>query len=275
MASQLESLQHAFAEALDDAEHVTPLLAHMKPVRPSSGMGGVSANPDALSDPCVARQRIGIYRGNVHAQWRAALANAYPVLEALVGQAYFDALSRAYAREYPSQSGDLHRFGARLPDFIEEYERDASFRYFADIARLEWALHTAYFAADVTSLTTQHWLSIGEHRLLDAQLVVHPACMAIASRYAIADIWLAHRPGGIFPENVEVPTWCVTVRPLWQPTVLVHSAAAHAAFMALQCGRSLNEALDAAYALDPAFDFALQWKAWILARVITSAMAGP
>ncbi|MGF6759133.1 hypothetical protein P3T16_006561, partial [Paraburkholderia sp. GAS42] len=99
---------------------------------------------------------------------------------------------------------------------------------------------------------------------------VHPACTAIASRYAVADIWLAHQPGRVFPERLDVPTGMLVVRPLWQPTILVQSAAAHAAFIAMQLGKSLNEALDAAFALDPEFDFTSQWQKWISAAAIAS-----
>jgi hypothetical protein len=256
MAIQLEWLQRAFAEALYDAGHEERLLPHVKRASPASAL----------------QQRLALYRGNVRGQWRAALANAYPVLNALTGDEYFDALSAAYARAHPSQSGDLHRFGADLPRFVEAYEQDPRFRYFADVARLEWSLHVAYFAADVASFSSEQWLEIGEERLLDMRLAVHPACAAISSRYAIADIWLAHQPGGTFPESVEVPTRVVTVRPDWRPTILVHSNAAHAAFLALQNGQSLNRALDAAFELDPAFDFSSQWQSWITSRAVTGVM---
>lgn len=272
MAAHLELIQRAFAEALDDSEHEQPLLAYVNPVRPLTGLEVAQVNTEAAPDPDVVRRRFGLYRGNVRAHRRAALANAYPVLEALVGGKYFGALSLAYSRAHPSQSGDLLHFGPELPGFIEGYERDARFRYFADVARLEWSLHVAYFAADVASWTRQQWLEIGEERLLNSQLVVHPACTVFASRYAIADIWCAHQPGGALPECLDVPTWVLVARPRWQPTVLIHSAAAHAALVALQLGKSLNEALDSAFSIDPGFDFASQWQAWLSARAITSAI---
>jgi hypothetical protein len=280
MSGQLESLQQAFASALLDAENERPLLGRVKPVPPVSGFAPAQVNAGVLSETHTSiaassdaddpvRRRIGLYRGNVRAHWRSALASAYPVLLALVGDDYFEGLSHAYACAHPSRSGDLNRFGDALPTFIDSYEQNARFRYFADVARLEWSLHVAHFAADVTSLTPQQWLEIGHERLLDTRFVVHPACTAIASRHAVAEIWFAHQPGGVFPERLDVPTWMLVVRPLWQPTVLVQSAAAHAAFIAMQRGRSLSEALDAAFALDPEFDFTSQWQKWISAAAIT------
>jgi hypothetical protein len=282
MATPLESLQQIFANALDNPEQEAPLLAHLKPLSPARTRasaaikGNATFEPPlpAAADPADAlRQRLGLYRGNVRSHWRAALANAYPVLLALVGGAYFDALSLAYARAHPSRSGDLNRFGDGLPAFIGNYERDSRFRFFADVARFEWALHMAGFAADVTVFTPRQWLDLGDERLLDTQLAVHPACTAIASDYAVANIWRAHQPGRVFPQQLDVRTWSLIVRPLWQPTVLAHSEAAHAAFIALQGGRTLAEALDAAFAIDPEFDFATQWHAWIAASAITGAAA--
>lgn len=282
MATPLDSLQQIFANALDNPEQEAPLLAHLKPLSPATTRastaikGNTSPEPQVqlAADPADAlRQRLGLYRGNVRAHWRAALANAYPVLLALVGGAYFDALSLAYTRTHPSRSGDLNRFGDALPAFIGNYERDSRFRYFADVARLEWALHIACFAADVTTFTPQQWLDLGDARLLDTQLAVHPACTAIASDYAVADIWRAHQPGGVFPPQLDVRTWSLVVRPRWQPTVLAHSEAAHATFIALQGEKTLAEALDAAFAIDPEFDFATQWRAWIAASAITGAAA--
>ncbi|MGF6777467.1 HvfC/BufC family peptide modification chaperone [Paraburkholderia sp. GAS334] len=281
MPRQLELLQQTFASALLDAEHERPLLERVKPVPPTAGLGSAQVNAGVWpgTQPHIAagsdfgdhlRRRIGLYRGNVRAHWRAALANAYPVLLALVGGDYFEGLSHAYACAHPSHSGDLNRFGEALPTFIDRYEQNPRFRYFADVAQLEWSLHVAHFAADVTSFTPQQWLDIGHERLLDARFVVHPACTAIASRYAVADIWFAHQPGRVFPERLDVPTWMLVVRPLWQPTILVQSAAAHATFIAMQLGKSLNEALDAAFALDPEFDFTSQWQKWISAAAIAS-----
>lgn len=253
MASDLESWQQTFDLALRDAK-LEPALV------------------ERLSNPQNdATRRIGLYRSNVRTRWRAALASAYPVLLALVGDAYFDTLAHAYAREHPSQSGDLNGFGASMPGFIAIYESDSRFRYFADVARLEWSLHVAYFAADVIPFTTRQWSEIGSDALLNARLIVHPACAAIASRYAIADIWLAHQSGGGFPECVDAPTWTLVVRPLWKPTLVVHSAAAHAAFVSLQQGRTLNEALDAACEIDPCFDVAPQLQTWIATSAIIGA----
>ncbi|MDE1184797.1 DNA-binding domain-containing protein [Paraburkholderia sp.] len=252
MTSPLESLQQRFAQALSDPDCKPHVLSAL-----------------AQGDETHVGARVDLYASSVRSHWRNALAQAYPVLLALVGADYFDALAIAYGRVHPSRGGDLNGFGAALGEFIGRYVKDPQFRYFADVARLEWALHLAYFARDAAILTPDEWQAMDGATLLGARLATHPACVAIASGCPAAEIWLAHRPGGVFPQKLDTRSWCVTVRPLWRPSVLVHSEAAHAAFVALQHGATLDTALDAAFALDPAFDFAAQWQRWIAAAAIT------
>jgi hypothetical protein len=297
MLTPLESLQRMFAESLESGQR--PVLSRLQcaarevdhaqaradsptcatgqaPCSTDSGTGNGSGSGNGTGNELTdnLRQRVDLYRSSIRANWRTALASAYPVLLALVGEAYFDALSMAYAQAHPSQSGDLNRFGAALPAFIETYEPAPRFRYFADLARLEWSLHLAYFAADANVLTQPEWAAIRPEDLLDAKLAVHPACALISSRYAIAQIWTAHQPAGSFPAALESPTYALVVRPLWRPHILVQCAAAHAAFDALQRGATLNEALDSAFEIDVEFNFPSQWRAWIAASAITGLQPG-
>jgi hypothetical protein len=295
MLTPLESLQRMFAESLESGQR--PVLSRLQcaarevdhaqaradsptcatgqaPCSTDSGTGSGSGDGTGNELTDNLRQRVDLYRSSIRANWRTALGSAYPVLLALVGEAYFDALSMAYAQAHPSQSGDLNRFGAALPAFIETYEPAPRFRYFADLARLEWSLHLAYFAADANVLTQPEWAAIRPEDLLDAKLAVHPACALISSRYAIAQIWTAHQPAGSFPAALESPTYALVVRPLWRPHILVQCAAAHAAFDALQRGATLNEALDSAFAIDVEFNFTSQWRAWIAASAITGLQPG-
>ncbi|RAR67006.1 putative DNA-binding protein [Paraburkholderia unamae] len=247
----LEAAQQAFAAALDDPAADTALACRLLP-----------ANAERL------HERLGLYRGNARAARRLALANAYPVLLALTGDAYFDALALAYSREHPSRDADLNRFGAQLPEFVERYETQARYAYFADVARLEWALHVAAYAANATPLDAQQWQALGAQRLSQSRLHVHPACAALALHFDAAAILRAHEPGGEWPERVDASSWALVVRPHWRPIVLVHTHAAHAAFLALRDGATLDAALALAFDIDPAFDFGAQWRAWIEARAI-------
>lgn len=256
MNTSLETLQSMFADAIDDPAADAALCKHLH-----------------TPDDALARERLGLYRGNVRAARRAALASAYPVLAQLTGDTYFDALALACARAQPSRDADLNRFGASLPEFIERYETDARYVYFGDVARLEWALHVATFAANVSPLSPAQWQAIGVEGLMSARLKVHPACVALASRHAAFEIWRAHRQSGDptqaqWPERIDVPNWTLIVRPQWRSAALSQTQAAHAAFVALQRGETLDAALERAFSIDDDFDFAAQWRTWIETNAI-------
>lgn len=262
----LQAAQAAFADELDDPAADGALAAHLR----------------IASD--VNDARLGLYRGNVRAARRHALASAYPVLAALTGDAYFDALALAYARAHPSRDADLNRFGAMLPTFVERYENDVRYAYFGDVARLEWALHRAAYAADATPLSAAQWQAIGADRLMGARLAVHPACTALASRYAALAIWRAHQRDphdphdqenaapGAWPARIDEPGWTLVVRPRWHAQPLAQTRAAHEAFVALQHGATLDEALERAFDIDADFDFGTQWRVWIEAGAITGLL---
>ncbi|WP_322043776.1 DNA-binding domain-containing protein [Paraburkholderia sp. J67] len=260
MSTSLQDLQSAFANALDDPAADTVLVAHLQ-----------TSNELAIHD------RLGLYRGNVRAARRSALASAYPVIAQLTGDTYFDALALAYARAHPSRDADLNRFGESLPDFIERYETDARYACFGDVARLEWALHIANFAANATPLAPAQWQAIGVERLMSSGLAVHPACVALESRFAAFEIWRAHRQGDAanaqWPERIDVPNWTLIVRPQWRCAALAHTQAAHGAFVALQRGATLDEALERAFSIDENFDFASQWRTWIETNAIIGLRA--
>ncbi|MFM0415909.1 HvfC/BufC family peptide modification chaperone [Paraburkholderia aromaticivorans] len=179
MTQPLELTQQRFADALLDAA--------CKPAFSDAVMASATQAP--LS------HRIALYRGNLWAHARGALAKRIRYCSRWSVTITSMRWRARTIGAHPSQSGDLNRFGRTLPELIERYETDARFRYFGDLARLEWALHGAYFAADATPFTQEQWYAFGHDTLLDARIGVHPACAALTSRYAVARIWQAHQPG--------------------------------------------------------------------------------
>ncbi|MGT2472140.1 HvfC/BufC family peptide modification chaperone [Paraburkholderia terrae] len=229
-----------------------------------------SALPDRLLTPHdIVGGRLNVYRRNVHSAWLAALKNTYPVLLALTGERYFAGLALAYAEDHPSGSGDLNRYGAHLPGFIEAWEQNARYDYFGDVARLEWAVHNAWYAADPHVTRAEQWQAIDSEHLLDSGLTVHPACSAVRSRHSIGDIWRAHQAGGDAPRDIGATACVLVVRPQWRPVVVDQSQAAHEAFLALKRGRTLTEAIDIGLDVDSSFDIAMQLQVWISMAAVT------
>ena len=64
------------------------------------------------SDP---GRRFAVYRNNVLASLIDALADSFPVVQALVGEPFFRAMAQIYVRECPPESPILAEYGDRLP----------------------------------------------------------------------------------------------------------------------------------------------------------------
>jgi len=88
--------QKEFSEALLNAEH---------PV------------PEDMVDPQgrPAGKRFNVYRNNVVSSLSDALAEAYPVVQKLVGEKFFKAMAGVFVRQYPPQSPILFRFAPEFP----------------------------------------------------------------------------------------------------------------------------------------------------------------
>ncbi|MES2127177.1 MAG: DUF692 family multinuclear iron-containing protein [Pseudomonadota bacterium] len=209
-------------------------------------------------------QRFALYRGNLVATWGKTLAAAYPVLQALVGDEFFAALARAYGMANPSQDNDLNRFGAGFATFLASFEHVAEYPYFGDMARLEWALHCAHYAADAPAFDAARLAALTPGEFEAVRVKLAPACSLHASPWATVTLWQAHQPGGpAFPEDLEQASLAVIARPLWKTELVPLAPAAHAALACLASGATMGAAFDAAYALDDDFDAGTHLGQWL------------
>lgn len=250
-AGALQQTQAAFADALFDA-----------------GREG-RALPLFKGDAVLNEHRFALYRGNLSGTWDKTLANAYPVLQALVGEEFFAALAREYGKAHPSIDGDLNRFGGDFAEFLSRFEHVAQYPYFPDMARLEWALHRAHYAESSAVLDAGALAALAPEQMDVARLKLNPACSLFASSWAVIDVWQAHQPRQeqAFPAKLEQANQGVIARPHWKCEVLPLSAAAHAMLTHLAAGESLGAALDAALEIDAQFDFAASLRQWLQAGI--------
>jgi hypothetical protein len=215
----------------------------------------------ALLAPAACSPRMAVYRANVHGNWSGALAGAYPVVRRIVGDEFFDAMAREYARAFPSVSGDLHEYGERLADFLAAHADAQDLPYLPDVARLEWLAHRAYYAADAAPFDLS--------RPTRARLA--PACGLLESAWPLPRIWAAHQEGGD-PASVDLgagPERVLVHRAHWRVDVCSLRAGDYRFLERLQAGADLGTALEAAVAADCAFVARVALAAWVQAGVIT------
>ena len=197
---------------------------------------------------CPSARGLAAYRANGHALAERALAAAYPVVAAMVGQDCLDALARTLWHGHPSQHGDIARWGGELPALLALEAQLAEFPYLADVARAEWALHRAAGAPDANAdppsfaLLTQQDPGAVTLRLAPGEPTLSEAADRLRDR-----------------EAEQALVWRRALRPEVRPC----EAGEAALVDTLLHRQGLVPALDAALATDPGFDFS----AWLAQAV--------
>ncbi|NDI85938.1 HvfC/BufC N-terminal domain-containing protein [Undibacterium crateris] len=256
MKPELFELQQSFARALQNVQQVPDLLPQLQP-------------HTELQD------RLAIYRGNYAALTLRALESAYPVLRCLVGEDFFAQMAKAFALAHPSDSGDMHRFGAALARFLGEAELDPKYAYFVDVARLEWQVHRAYFATNAAALSLTDLIRKAgemEQELTAVRPVLHPACQLFRSESGAIDVWLAHQETSekadpdqhelLLPVNLE-RNLGVLSRVNWKIQVHRIEEPAWLALEQIQSGVSLEQAFEVALQAQADFDVAQGLRQWL------------
>jgi hypothetical protein len=236
----LRELQAAFADALSTA-------------------GSDALLPHIVGNGIAPAQRLDVYRNNMRHNRRAALRAVYPVVEQLVGAPFFDYAADRYIDVCASTSGDIHRYGASFPDFLQGFAPAAHLAYLPDTARLEWAMHLAFHAADHAPLALDRLgrLPPASHAALGFRL--HPSCSLLSSPYPVHRIWEWNQPGcerqgrlDIGAEGASLLVW----RSGHAVELLPQGAAEFAMLQALAAGRSVASAYNDAAAVDSGFALA-------------------
>ena len=229
------------------------------------------APPQAISawlrdDAPRAQRGLQAYAANAGALAERALSAAYPTIAALVGAPSFAALARACWQAHPPLRGDVAQWGDALPGFIAADPQLAGEPYLADVAALDWAVHTAELASDAgTAASGLDRLATGEPDGLWLHLAAGTALLT--SAHPVATIWQAHRSAAadrFAPVRLAFERGAGEHALVWrqgyQAQVSALPEAAAGFTRALLAGLSLGQALDLA-----GTDFSFE--AWLLAAL--------
>ena len=255
--SELAAQQHAFAAALASVDEAR---------RHASAFRGTS-------DLVLAR--LAVYRGNAVAASAKALAGAYPIVAKIVGEEFFEALAREYSRRHPSLSGDLNEFGDSLAEFLEEFPHTRDLPYLPDVARMEWLVHRAHYAADAAPLDPAGLAATGEENWERLRFVLAPACSVMASRWPLGRIWEVHQDDYEGEVRVDLdagPGRILVYRPRYRVLVGSLSGGSFRFLASAANGASLAAALDSALGEESTFDLGAALAAWIEAGVLVDAL---
>jgi len=236
--ASLRELQRAFGRAL---------------VEPAT----VDATRFVAAAGIPAVRRVQVYRNNVLANLCGALEAVYPVVRRLVGEGFFGQVAKRYVGAVPSFSGDLHAYGASFPEFLAQSPELSELGYLPDVARLEWAFHQVFHAADAAPLSVAAITEVPADRWHALRFVLHPASALLHSPFPVVRIWQVNQEdwSGEATVSLDEGESDVLVRrqdgnvelmPLSPAELRLLTAFAH--------GGSLEQAVTAALEVDDGFD---------------------
>jgi hypothetical protein len=233
---------------------------------------GAEFEADAIYCPNYPAQRgVEVYRNNYRGNLHDTLASAYPVIRQLVGDEFFRLLARHFIEQHPSRSGNLHRYGSELSEFLMHFENTQHLAYLPDMARLEWAYHCAYFADDVPQFDLNRLANVAPESYAQLRWILHPGCHLLVTQFPVAAIWQAHQDSASADFHIDLTRGGehLLVHRINLSIEIVHIAPASLHWLALlQRDTRMGAATEATLAVYPDFELATTLRHWLAQGVL-------
>ena len=220
-----------------------------------SDIGAISSQIIQAGLPADTRARI--YRNNVFANLREALRSVYPVIERLVGKEFFDHTANEYIHQYSSSSGDIHRYGHKFAEFLGRFPGARELAYLPDTARLEWAYHRVFHAADHALLSAQRLAHVNPESYVNLRFKIHPASALLESSYPVHRIWEVNQPEYQGDQSVDLSQGSVKLLLIRHGYTIEMHTLVTAEFVLLRGlaeQKTIGNSFEEAVGIEPAFD---------------------
>lgn len=189
------------------------------------------------------QQAFQIYHRTYVARLTDTLRKTYPALAWVLGDNFFNEISRKYIESQPSVTYNLADYGESFADFIQETSAAKGIPFLPDLARFEWLYKDVQQARTQESLppeTVQELLNSD-----DVKMHMIDAMALFESDFAIYDIWkYRHQPAYMFEEvNWSKPQCLLIHKKKQQVQVQELQPVEGQVIYALAEGRTVSEAL--------------------------------
>src|SRR5256886_6020282 len=142
-----------------------------------------------VGDGLLPAARLQIYRHHVLTSLTDVLQATFPVVCRLVDVRFFRYAADAYIRQHPPEAPCLFEYGAHFSAFLAAFPACRHLEYLADVARLEWAMHTALHAAVHRPLDPAALGDLAPHDVAQLTFQFDPSVTLLNSPLPIDQIW--------------------------------------------------------------------------------------
>lgn len=157
-------------------------------------------------------ERLAIYRHAYRARLAGALRVNYPVLSQHLGETEFERVAGDYTRAQPSRHFSIRWHGT---DLVRVLPTDP----LKELARMEWALGTAFDAADAAPFDLQALASMPVDDWAMLHLALHPSMNLLSMEWAIEPLWESIRAGDVTIASPEAHRHTLLV---WRKQLQAH-----------------------------------------------------
>ena len=139
-------------------------------------------------------ERIDIFYGNRLHSTLDYLKTLYPIVLQILGEEFFEKISRQFIATHKFDSGNRHDYGGWFAPFLHSHQDLTQFLYVADVAQIEWAHFRAFLAEDRLAISFE---KLSELLVAGTAFGIEfaPSASAIATEYNGFEIWQAHQNG--------------------------------------------------------------------------------
>ena len=133
--------------------------------------------------------RIGVYREAYWMRLAEALGSNFPILQLTLGDDQFAVLARAYIAAHPSRSASIRWFGDHLIEWLSAHPEQIGHPALIDLARMEWALGTAFDARDGATLAFDDLARIATGDWPSLRFEAHPTTRLVRLGWTVETLW--------------------------------------------------------------------------------------
>ncbi|HZP43318.1 MAG TPA: putative DNA-binding domain-containing protein [Candidatus Binatia bacterium] len=189
MSPSLRELQQAFWRSLQGAPDpaLVPLVV-----------------PTARLD---AAAHVRLYADMYFWRLRDVLRADYPRLVAVLGDAAFAALARAYLAAHPSDRPSVRDLGRHLPAFLAASPPPGTPPFLADLARLEWARGEVFDAPDAAPLALDALRAVPPAEWPALRFAPVPAFVMLVAAWPVDALWDAPEANRVRAERTALRVW--------------------------------------------------------------------
>jgi hypothetical protein len=240
------------------------------------GEAGVEAHVLGSERVPVAT-RLGIYGNAYVSRLTEALASNFPALARLLGEGDFHALAADYVRAYDSPFFSIRYYGDALAEFLATHENYTAAPVLAELARWEWAMTSAFDAADVVPLGHEALASVPPQRWAQLRFGWHPSVQRLTLWWNVPRLWQAltdegeRPPATLAAEPIDWLLWREDLTTYFRSLTRTEAAVLDAARSGWPFGELCELLCDEVGATAAPLQAATLLRGWIAARLIVSA----